>query len=410
MTPPDAILALDETDPLRSFRARFTLPEDVIYLDGNSLGALPVETPARVADVIAREWGRDLITSWNVNDWIGAPQRVGAKIARLIGARENEVVVADSTSANIFKLLVAGVRYQPGRTVILTETGNFPTDLYIAQGVADLLPDCALRTCDPDMLVESIDSDTAIVLLTHVHYKSGRKRDMAAITAAAHAKGALILWDLSHSAGAVPVDLNECGADLAVGCGYKYLNGGPGAPAFLYVAEALHPALKSPLTGWMGHAEPFAFGDDYRPAKGIDRFLCGTPPILGMVALEIGIDLHLEADPTDIATKAESLSELFIAEVERHCTGHGLTLVTPRRFADRGSHVSFAHGDAFAVCQALIANRVIGDFRAPNLVRFGFTPLYTSHTEVWRAAAILGDVLATRAWDDPKFRTRSRVT
>ncbi len=410
MTPPDAILGADANDPLRSFRARFTLPEGVIYLDGNSLGALPVATPARVADVIAREWGRDLITSWNVNDWIGAPQRVGGKIARLIGARESEVIVADSTSANVFKLLVAAVRHQRGRRVILTETGNFPTDLYIAQGVAELLPDCALRACDSDTLVESIDDDTAVVLLTHVHYKSGRRRDMAAITAAAHAKGALMLWDLSHSAGAVPIDLDACGADLAVGCGYKYLNGGPGAPAFLFVAEALQPELRSPLAGWMGHAEPFAFGDDYRPAEGIDRFLCGTPPILGMVALEVGVDLHLEAAPAAIAAKAESLSELFIAEVERRCTGHGLTLVTPRRFENRGSHVSFAHGDAYALCQALIARGVIGDFRAPDLVRFGFTPLYTSHAEVWRAAAILGDVLATRAWDDPKFRTRARVT
>ncbi len=410
MTPPDAIRAADETDPLRSFRARFTLPEDMIYLDGNSLGALPVDTPARVADVIAQEWGRDLITSWNVNDWIGAPQRVGAKIARLIGARENEVIVADSTSANVFKLLVAGVRHQPDRRVILTETGNFPTDLYIAQGIADLLPNCTLRACDPDALIESIDDDTTVILLTHVHYKSGRKRDMAAITAAAHAKGALMLWDLSHSVGAVPVDLNGCGADLAIGCGYKYLNGGPGAPAFLFVAEALQVALHSPLTGWMGHAEPFAFGDDYCPAPGIDRFLCGTPPILGLVALESGVDLFLEAEPAAIAAKAESLSELFIAEVERRCTGHGLTLVTPRRFADRGSHVSFAHGDAYAVCQALIAHRVIGDFRAPDVVRFGFTPLYTSHAEVWRAAAILGEILATRAWDDDRYRTRGRVT
>ena len=323
MTPPEAILTADQADPLGAFRARFTLPEDVIYLDGNSLGALPVDTPARVADVIAQEWGRDLITSWNVNDWIGAPQRVGAKIARLIGARENEVIVADSTSANVFKLLVAGVRHQPDRLVILTETGNFPTDLYIAQGVADLLPDCTLRACDPDALIESIDEDTAVILLTHVHYKSGRKRDMAAITAAAHAKGALMLWDLSHSVGAVSVDLNGCGADLAVGCGYKYLNGGPGAPAFLFVAEALQEDLHSPLTGWMGHASPFAFGDDYRPAEGIDRFLCGTPPILGLVALESGVDLFLEADQADIAAKAESLSELFIAEVERRCTGHG---------------------------------------------------------------------------------------
>jgi kynureninase len=408
--PPPAVLAADANDPLASFRPRFNLPQGVIYLDGNSLGALPIATPGRLARAAEQEWGESLITSWNVHDWIGAPRRVGDKIARLVGAAAGEVIVADSTSVNLFKLLAAAVRHQAGRHVILSEPGNFPTDLYVAQGLIGLAPDCRLKTVPADEIIAAIDDDTAVVMLTHVHYKTGRKLDMAAITAAAHAKGALVLWDLSHSVGAVEVALNRCGADLAVGCGYKYLNGGPGAPAFLYVAERLQSGLASPLSGWMGHAQPFAFDDDYRPAPGIDRFACGTPPMLSLLALEQGVDLMLEADQALIAAKAQALSELFIEAVLSRCSGLGLTLASPRAFANRGSHVSFAFSDAYALCRALIDRGVIGDFRAPDVVRFGFTPLYTRFVDVWTAVEILADVLINRTWDHPDYRLKARVT
>jgi kynureninase len=408
--PPPAVLTADANDPLAHFRSRFSLPKGLIYLDGNSLGALPVATPGRLARAAEQEWGESLITSWNVHDWIGAPRRVGDKIARLVGAAAGEVIVADSTSVNLFKLLAAAVRHQPRRHVILSEPGNFPTDLYMAQGLAELTPGCRLKTVPADEVVAAIDDDTAVVMLTHVHYKTGRKLDMAAITAAAQAKGALVLWDLSHSVGAIEVELNRCGADMAVGCGYKYLNGGPGAPAFLFVAERLQDSLASPLSGWMGHAQPFAFDDDYRPAPGIDRFACGTPPMLSLLALEQGVDLMLEADPTLIAGKAQALSELFIESVMSRCSNLGLSLVSPRAFADRGSHVSFAFHDAYAVCRALIDRGVIGDFRAPDVVRFGFTPLYTRFVDVWAAAETLADVLITKAWDHPDYRLKARVT
>jgi kynureninase len=408
--PPSSILAADAADPLAHFRGQFYLPTGAIYLDGNSLGALPLATPDRVALAIAQEWGESLIRSWNVHDWIGAPLRLGDKIAGLIGARAGEVIVTDSTSVNLFKLLAAAMAHNGGRRTILSEAGNFPTDLYMAEGLTNMLAGSQLRTVAADEITDAIDNDVAVVMLTHVHYKTGRKLDMAAITAAAHAKGALMLWDLSHSAGAVTVDLNGCGADLAVGCGYKYLNGGPGAPAFLFVAERWQDKLQSPLAGWMGHARPFDFIDTYEPKAGIDRFACGTPPMLSLLALEQGVDLMRLADPLLIAKKAQGLSELFVERVEERCQGLGLSLISPRRFVDRGSHVSFAHEQAYAVCQALIARGVIGDFRAPDAVRFGFTPLYTSYADVWTAADILADVLTNRAWDRPEYRARARVT
>jgi len=409
-SPPSSVLAADAADPLADFRAQFHLPEGVIYLDGNSLGALPVATPDRVTVALAQEWGQSLIRSWNVHDWIGAPRRLGDKIASLIGAGVGEVIVADSTSVNVFKLLAAALAHNGGRSTILSEAGNFPTDLYMAEGLTNMLAGRQLKTVAADEIIDAIDDDVAVVMLTHVHYKTGRKLDMAAITAAAQAKGALMLWDLSHSVGAIPVDLNGCGADLAVGCGYKYLNGGPGAPAFLFVAERWQNKLQSPLAGWMGHARPFDFIDAYEPKADIDRFACGTPPMLSLLALEQGIDLMRMADPILIAQKAQGLSELFVETVEDLCENLGLSLISPRRFADRGSHVSFAHAHAYAVCQALIARGVIGDFRAPDAVRFGFTPLYTSYADVWTAADILADVLTTRAWDRSDYRARARVT
>ena len=404
------VRAWDAADPLRGFRDRFVLPEGVIYLDGNSLGALPAATGERVRVAVTTEWREGLIRSWNAHDWIGAPARVGAKIARLIGARPHEVVVADSTSVNLFKLIVAAVRQQGERKVILSEPGNFPTDLYIAQGATALIGGASLRVLPIEQLIEAIDEDVALVMLTHVHYKSGVKHDMAAITRRAHDAGALVVWDLSHSAGAVEVDLNGAGADLAVGCGYKFLNGGPGAPAFLYVAERHQATLQSPLTGWMGHAAPFQFGDDYRPAEGIERFLCGTPSVLAMLALEVGVEQFNGTDVQSLSAKAQRLCSLFIELVEVRCAGFGLTLVTPRDPAARGSHVAFSHSHAYPIIQALIERGVIGDFRAPDILRCGFTPLYLGFEDVWRAAETLRDVLATDAWRAERFQTRARVT
>ncbi|GAB1343809.1 kynureninase [Gemmatimonas sp.] len=416
MTPPDDqfradVAALDAADPLAPFRARFTLPGYVIYLDGNSLGALPRDTPSRVASVMHDEWGTGLIRSWNSADWIGAPQRVGGKIAQLIGAQSHEVVVADSTSVNLHKLIVAALDARPDRHVVLSEPGNFPTDLYMAQTATRLVGHGRrLEVASRDTLVDQITSDTALVLLTHVHYKTADLFDMAAVTAAAHANGALVLWDLSHSVGAVPLDLNGCHADLAVGCGYKFLNGGPGAPAFLFVAERHHAALCSPMGGWMGHARPFAFVDDYEPAPGIDRFLCGTPPILAVAALESGVDLHLEVDMQVVAAKSRALAQLFIDRVEAQCAAYGVTLVGPPRGAPRGSHVSFRHDEGYAIMQALIARGVIGDFRAPDIMRFGLTPLYLRYADVAEAAEILTEVLRTEAWSADEYQVRHAVT
>lgn len=402
----ETVREMDAGDPLAARRDLFALPDGVIYLDGNSLGALPKATPARIAAAVERQWGADLIASWNKHGWIDAPARLGARIAPLIGAGADEVIVADSTSANLFKLLVAGCMARPGRSTILTEAGNFPTDLYIAQGIAATLPGRQVRTAAD--IVAAIDGDTAIVLLTHVHYKAGAMLDMAAITAAAHAAGALILWDLSHSVGAVEIDLNGCDADMAVGCGYKYLNGGPGAPAFLYVARALHETLYSPLTGWMGHAAPFDFGDDYAPGMGMKRFLCGTPPILAMAALDAGLDTFDGVTMRALVAKSRALSDLLIAGIEARCPD--FTLVTPRDAAARGSHVSIAHDHAWEICQALIARGVVGDFRAPDVLRLGLTPLYTSFADVWRAVEVLAAVMVEEVWRDPAYAVRAAVT
>ncbi len=402
--------AWDAGDALRDFRRRFHLPEGVIYLDGNSLGALPVATAERLRGAVQTEWGDGLIRSWNAHDWIGASARVGAKIARLIGAAPNEVIVADSTSVNLFKLLVAALRHQGDRKVILSEPGNFPTDLYVAHGVIDLIEGASLRLHPAETIIDAIDDTVAVVMLTHVHYKSGAKHDMAAITRKAHDAGALVLWDLSHSAGAVEVDLAGTDADLAIGCGYKYLNGGPGAPSWLYVAKRLQGALASPLTGWFGHARPFDFSDDYAPASGIDRFLCGTPPMLSLLALEVGIDQFEGAAMAQVAAKSQRLCSLFIDLVDAHCAGFGVKLVSPRGPTVRGAQVSYAHPHGYAIMQALIDRGVIGDFRAPDIFRFGFPALYLSFEDAWRAVEILHDVLATETWREPRFQVRAAVT
>jgi len=406
-----SIATLDDADPLRAVRDRFALPEGVIYLDGNSLGALPTATAARVASVIHDEWGVGLIRSWNSADWIGAPQRVGAKIARLVGAEAHEVIAADSVSVNLYKLIVAALTAQPDRTVVLSEPSNFPTDLYMIESALQAFGGRHQLVLAPrDELAARIDDDTALVLLTHVHYKTAEMHDMAALTASAHARGALILWDLSHSVGAVPLDLNGCQADLAVGCGYKFLNGGPGAPAFLFVAQRHHMTLTSPLGGWMGHARPFAFIDQYEPAPGVDRYLCGTPPIVAFAALESGVDLHLEMDMQIVAQKSRALAELFIDLVAVHGALYGLELVGPPRGAPRGSHVSFRHPHSYEIMQALIARGVIGDFRAPDILRFGLTPLYLRFADIAQAVAILEEILRTEAWRAPEYQVRHAVT
>lgn len=404
----DEATRLDAADPLAFARERFRLPEDIIYLDGNSLGPLPAATPLAVKRTMEQQWGKDLIASWNKHGWIDWPTNVAAKLAPLMGAEPNELLIADSTSVCLFKLVSAAAGARPERRTILTQKANFPTDTYVAQGVADMLG-LELKAVAADKVLKAINRDTAVVTLTHVDYRSAGIHDMRAINDAAHAADALTVWDLSHTAGALEVDLNAAGCDLAVGCGYKYLNGGPGAPAFIFVASRLQDALRPPLQGWMGHAEPFAFDEAYRPAEGMARFLTGTPSILALAALFVGLSTFDGIAMSDLQAKSRKLSQLFIDEVEARC-GSEVTLASPRDAASRGSHVVFAHPNGYAVMQALIARRVIGDFRAPDLMRFGFAPLYNSFAEIVAAAQTLADILATREWDQPRFHQRAKVT
>lgn len=399
------VRAMDAADPVRTVRDRFMLPDGVLYLDGNSLGVLPRDVPLTVADTVSRQWGDRLIRSWN-EGWIDAPRRVGAKIAPLIGARPDEVIACDSTSTNLFKLLVAALQAEPTRRTILSEAGNFPTDLHIAEGAVRCVADATLRIIDRDELAAALDDTVAIVLLTHVHYKTAERFDMAEWTARTHAAGARILWDLSHSVGAVPVELTAADADMAVGCGYKYLNGGPGAPAFLYVARRLQDTLDNSLSGWMGHARPFAFEDGYAPAPGMQRWLTGTPAILGLAALEAALDVWADIDRGAVAAKSAQLFDILATAGD----AAGLECVTPRDPAARGSHVSFRHPEAYGLTQALIDHGVIGDFRDPDVIRFGLTPLYLSHEDVWHAGERLREAVADRAWADDRYRTRNAVT
>jgi kynureninase len=404
-------VALDAADPLHAFRERFVLPQDVIYLDGNSLGCLPKATAPRMAEVVEAEWGGGLIGSWNSAGWVDSPQRIGDKIARQIGARAGEVVACDSTSVNVFKALCAALSVNPGRSTVLSERGNFPTDVYMMQGLEALTGRrITAQLVEPGEIEAAICGNTAVVLLTQVHYRTGRIRDMAATTAAAHAKGALVIWDLSHSAGAIPVDLNGASAIFAVGCGYKFLNGGPGAPGYIFVAKRHQSAAQPALAGWFGHARPFNFEDSYTPAHGIQRFLVGTPPILGLAALEVGVDLLLEADMAAVRAKSVALGQLFAERMEPLCREHGFALASPADPTERGSQISYAHSEAYAIVQALIARGVVGDFRAPDVLRFGLTPLYTSYADVTAAVETLAAVMAERAWDRAEFRVRAAVT
>lgn len=405
-----AVEAMDARDPLASCRARFALPSNVVYLDGNSLGALPLAASARLIQVV-EAWGEDLIQSWNRYDWIGWPKRVGDRIARLIGARAGEVIVADSTSVNVFKLLTAALDLKRGRAVILSETDNFPTDLHVAQGLVHALDQrLELRTVDASELPGALDRDVAVLMLTHVNYRTGAMHDMAALTAAAHDAGALTLWDLSHSAGVMPLALGEMGVDLAVGGCYKFLNGGPGAPAYAFVAERWLERIRPALSGWMGHARPFDFETTYEPAPGIERLLVGTPPVLSLAALDAGLETFEGVDLALVRAKSIALGSLFRRLVEQECDGFGLRLVSPLDPERCGSQVCYAHAEGYAIMQGLIANGVIGDFRAPNVLRFGFAPLYVRHVDVFDAVLALRGVLRTRAWDDPRCRTRRLVT
>lgn len=403
------IEALDREDPLRGKRDAFDLPEGVIYLDGNSLGVLPKAVAPRIAEVIGREWGKSLIRGWNEHDWIDLPAHVGNKIARLVGADPGTVIATDSTSINLFKVLAAALRLRPDRRAILSDSGNFPTDLYMAQGLRDLLGQGhELRIVAPQEVEAAIDESVAVLMLTEVDYKTGRRHDMKRLTEKAHGAGALALWDLAHSAGAFPVDLKAAKADFAVGCGYKYLNGGPGAPAFLYVAPRHQENVTPPLSGWMGHDAPFAFDLDYRPAKGVDRLRVGTPPVLSLSALDAALDVFADVDMTALREKSIALCEVFITEVEARCPD--LVLASPRDAATRGSQVSFSCDNGYPLMQALIARGVIGDFRAPHIVRFGFTPLYLSYGDVYRAAEIVEEIVATRAWNRAEFKKKAKVT
>ena len=420
-------LALDAADTLAPLRAQFELPPELIYLDGNSLGVLPRATAARVQQVVQQEWGRDLIQSWNTAGWIDLPQRVGNKIAQLVGAGANELVVADSTSVNLFKVLSAASKIVredgPQRRVIVSERSNFPTDLYIAEGLCRELG-WQLVLLQPGEIAERLQSDVALLMLTHVNYRSGRMHDMRDLTAQAHAAGALTVWDLAHSAGAVPVDLHAAKADFAVGCGYKFLNGGPGAPAFVWAHPRHAERFWQPLSGWMGHAAPFEFSSAYRPAPGIARYLCGTPPVLSLAALECGVDTLLAAQPLGgmaaLRDKSVALTELFARLVDERCAGTGLSVVSPRDALLRGSQVCLAHdadgmSGSYAIVQALIARGVIGDFRAgdarsPDILRFGFTPLYARFVDAWDAVERLRQVMQRGEWREARFNLRAAVT
>ncbi|HEY8877709.1 MAG TPA: kynureninase [Roseateles sp.] len=418
MTTREQALALDARDPLAPLREHFTLPPGVIYLDGNSLGALPKATPARIAKAVEQEWGEGLIASWNNAGWIALPRKLGDRLAPWIGARPGEVLVADSTSVNLYKVLHAALQLQQGkRKVVVSERSNFPTDNYIAQSVVRAHGGELILVDTPEQIEPLLDERCAVLMLTHVNYRSGRMHDMALLTRWAHQAGALAVWDLAHSAGAVPVDLLGSAADFAIGCGYKYLNGGPGAPAFVWMHPRHQGQVWQPLTGWLGHAAPFEFSAEYRPAAGIQQYQCGTPAVLAMTGLETSLDVFDEAQKlggmTALRAKSLALTEAFIAEIDARVPN--ATVATPRDPAMRGSQVSISLPediDGYAVMQALISRGVIGDFRAgsPALLRFGFTPLYTRHVDVVDAVTILVDVLATKAWQTPEFQKRGAVT
>lgn len=403
---------MDGADPIAHLRDRFTLPEGDIYLDGNSLGALPLGVMERLERAVLKEWGQGLIRSWNDADWYPAPQRAAAAIARLIGAGADEVIVCDSTSVNLFKVLIGALRMRKDRKIIVSEIGNFPTDVYINAEAAKIMG-CELRCVMPEEVEQAIEDageNLAAVQLTHVHYKTGRVYDMAGITKRVQELGGLAIWDLAHSAGALPVDLNACNADFAIGCGYKYLNGGPGAPAFVFVAKRHIEAMNQPLPGWHGHAEPFAFTQTYKPHPGIDRMLTGTASQLATLALETALKVFEDVDMNVLRQKNMALGDLFIALAEQELGGMGFNLASPKDPKARGSQVSLTHENGYAIMQAVIARGVVGDFRAPDILRFGFAAPYVRYVDIWDAVAHIRDVMETAEWKRPEFNERRAVT
>jgi kynureninase len=408
----DDIIALDKADPLAKKRLEFDLPANTIYLDGNSLGALPKSVKSRVAEVVSQQWGNDLIKSWNSHSWIDLPIKVGEKIAPIIGAAQGQVMCCDSISVNLFKLLCSALTLNSERSVVLSTKDNFPTDLYMVQGLSDLLgPDlCQLHMVEEQDIQQNLTESVAVLLLTQVNFRTGKLLDMAKLTQLAHDKGILVIWDLAHSAGALPVELDKCEADFAVGCGYKYLNGGPGSPAFLYVAKRHQALVRQPLSGWMGHEKPFAFDAEYAPAPNINQFQCGTPNVISMCALDTALDVWQDVNMVQIRNKSKALANTFLELIHTHSCLEDLDLCSPDDAKQRGSQLAFSHDDAFAICQALIEKGVIADFRAPNILRFGFTPLYTSFEDVWLAVTTLAEIVKSEYYKEQRFNVTLKVT
>lgn len=406
----ESLHALDREDPLASCRAEFDLPDGLVYLDGNSLGVLTHAAAQRLPKVVA-EWRDHLVGAWNSAGWIDLPNRIGAKIARLIGANADEVVCTDSTSINLFKVVAAALELQPGRHTVLSEKGNFPTDLYILQGLTDLKgPAARLVTVERDAVLARLNESVAVLVLTHVHYRTAAMYDMAAVTRAAHEKGVLVVWDLCHSAGAVELDLSGSGADFAVGCGYKYLNGGPGAPAYVFAARRHQQRAGQPLSGWLGHSRPFDFMDAYEPAPGIGRFLCGAQSVLSMAPLESALGVFDRVSMGEIRAKSQSMRRILLELLKSRCTRYGFGFETEEDAASRGSHVSIMHEESYAICQALIRRRVVADFRAPDALRLGLTPLYLRYVDLWDGVEQLVQVMEHEEWAAAEARVRHAVT
>jgi len=412
MLVPKSVKELDKADPVKHKKSEFILPNNTIYMDGNSLGPLTKSSKSRIAEVVSQQWGADLIHSWNAYQWIDLPLSVGDKIASIIGAQKGQVIACDSTSVNLFKVLACALALNPTRKTILSQKENFPTDLYMAQGLSRLLGSerCELVSVSQDQLMDKLDESVAVLMLTQVDFRSGRLHDMQELTKRAHDCGALVVWDLAHSAGALEVCLDNCDVDFAVGCGYKYLNGGPGAPAFIYAAFRHHDSIVQPLSGWMGHRSPFAFDHDYQASEGMLTFLTGTPNILSLAALDAALDVFFDVAFSDLRAKSLALSELFIKWIDEASPLQQFSLISPRGPQQRGSHLAYSHPNAFAISQALIDHGITVDFREPNIIRFGFTPLYLSYQDVWNAFITLIEIVDKEVYVDQKYSTRSKVT
>jgi kynureninase len=406
------VLELDRNDPLAEKRLEFTLPDNVIYLDGNSLGAMPKVANERSVNLMQEQWGKDLVGSWNAHQWIDLPTKVGEKIAPLLGAAPGQVICCDSTSVNLFKLLCSALAMQKNRQIVLSQKDNFPADLYMVQGLSQLGPGklCELKNCEDTGIEAQLDETVAVLLLTHVNYRSGKLHDIQRLTELAHQKGILVIWDLAHSTGALPLELDKWGVDFAVGCGYKYLNGGPGAPAFVYVAKRHQHATRQPLSGWMGHATPFSFSEDYQAADGVKQFLCGTPPILSMSVLDAALSVFDDVDMHELRTKSVNLTDLFLQLVEHDENLGNLVPISPTEPGHRGSHLAFTHPKAFSICQRLIEQGVIADFRAPDVLRFGFAPLYLRYRDIRDAVYILTEIMVSKTYLEEKYSKVNKVT